>query len=468
MYRKTGLLLVFYALSFWALGQQKFITKFEIEPSFRKLINEPTTAVVFKSNADLGDFITLTVNGEKVIIPFDPDAPDFTYFKSMDGQLIIRSISSESAGSIHLINTGTAPKLSGSSRTDQEVCDFTLDPIPQSDWRNGLPAPSYSRTFTDVEHVIVHHSAGSNTATNYTQVVRDIYIYHTQSNGWSDIGYNYLIAQNGALYAGRDPGSGEQDNVMGAHFCGRNSTTMGVCLLGNYQTAEVSSDTWMTLQQVAAFKLQKENLDPTASASHPLGNIGHIAGHRDGCSTLCPGQDVYDQLAILRTQVDDLVQTCGRSLEISLNQQTIDAGEQIAFENLSSGYDSFIWHFDGGNPALAYWSEGNVTYDYAGVFDVRLIGIVGDLQDTLEYDHLVVVRDELSIFPNPTSALSDLSIATDRSIIKVKITGLDGKLYYNNASIEEHGFQVPPLRQGLYLMEIYTDQGLEKRKLVIN
>ncbi|RUA33871.1 MAG: hypothetical protein DSY77_08030, partial [Bacteroidetes bacterium] len=110
--------------------------------------------------------------------------------------------------------------------------------IQQSEWRDGLPEPNYNRSFTTTENLIVHHSAGSNNITDFTQAVRDIYIFHTQENGWSDIGYNYLIAPDGVIYAGRDPDTGSQDEVMGAHFCGSNSNTMGVCLLGNYETIE--------------------------------------------------------------------------------------------------------------------------------------------------------------------------------------------------------------------------------------
>ena len=113
--------------------------------------------------------------------------------------------------------------------------------IQQSEWRNGLPEPSYNRSFTSTENMIIHHSAGSNNISDFTQAVRDIYILHTEENGWSDIGYNYLVAPDGVIYAGRDPANGEQDKVMGAHFCGSNSNTMGICILGNYETVEPTS-----------------------------------------------------------------------------------------------------------------------------------------------------------------------------------------------------------------------------------
>jgi hypothetical protein len=63
--------------------------------------------------------------------------------------------------------------------------------IQQSEWRDGLPEPNYNRSFTTTKNMIVHHSAGSNNISDFTQAVRDIYIFHTQENGWSDIGYNY-------------------------------------------------------------------------------------------------------------------------------------------------------------------------------------------------------------------------------------------------------------------------------------
>src|SRR5690606_5894496 len=106
--------------------------------------------------------------------------------------------------------------------------------IDPSHWRAGLPQPKGSPVFTSVNHIIIHHSAGSNLVTDFTNEVRNIYLYHTNVNGWDDIGYNFLIAPNGTIYQGRDGrGIVEKDYVMGAHMCGRNSGTMGICLLGD-------------------------------------------------------------------------------------------------------------------------------------------------------------------------------------------------------------------------------------------
>lgn len=188
--------------------------------------------------------------------------------------------------------------------------------IQQSEWRSGLPEPSYNRTFTPTENMIVHHSAGSNNISDFTQAVRDIYILHTEENGWSDIGYNYLVAPDGVVYAGRDPANGRQDEVMGAHFCGSNSNTMGICILGNYETVEPTSVMLESLEVVLSWKAFKDELNVLGSNAHPLNpNLGVIAGHRDGCSTLCPGENVYKRLQNIRVNVDEHLSVCNGEQE---------------------------------------------------------------------------------------------------------------------------------------------------------
>ena len=216
---------------------------------------------------------------------------------------------------IHLLNSSTSNlhkyRKKPQERSQEECNEPAL--IHQAEWRAGLPPPSYTRSFSDVEHVIVHHSAGSNSNTNFEQVVRDIYLYHTQVNGWSDIGYNYLIDQEGTIYAGRDPGDGEQDNVVGAHFCGKNTSTMGICLLGNYETAQPTTASLQSLSNLTAWKMKHEQLDPFGNAIHRGEDLDRLAGHRDGCATLCPGENLYTRLNEIRIDVQLEIDICEES-----------------------------------------------------------------------------------------------------------------------------------------------------------
>lgn len=183
--------------------------------------------------------------------------------------------------------------------------------IDQSEWRDGLPDPDYERIITNVHNLIIHHTAGSNTNTDYFLVVRNIYIYHTEIRGWSDIGYNYLIAQDGSIFKGRDPGNGEQDNVMGAHFCAANTGTMGISILGTYTDIAPPDLAIEALIRILTWKTGKDSLDPTGIYPHSLNNnLPVIAGHRDGCATECPGEMLYAYIAEIRDSTLHLFEEC--------------------------------------------------------------------------------------------------------------------------------------------------------------
>ena len=192
-----------------------------------------------------------------------------------------------------------------------DSCDLPYI-VPQSIWRQGLPDPTPGRTRTPTQHCIIHHSASANSDTNTIALVRAFYLHHTQVNHWDDIGYNYLIGHDGTLVAGRDPlDSGiAQDEVLGAHFCGKNSYTMGVCVIGNFQ---LEPPTWAaihTLERLLTWKTHKDGLDPLDSMMHKDILLPVIAGHRDGCSTACPGDSLYAMIPQIRQDVSERLLTC--------------------------------------------------------------------------------------------------------------------------------------------------------------
>ncbi len=186
-------------------------------------------------------------------------------------------------------------------------CELPLGIIPQSVWRQGLNNPKPGRNATKTQHCIIHHSAGGNGNTNYTQLVRSYYVQHTEVNGWDDIGYNYLIANDGSIFAGRDPlvNTISQDQVLGAHFCAKNISTMGVCLIGDYDTLQPNSKMIEVLVDLLSWKYAKDTLNPLSKFAHPTENdplLNALSGHRQGCATICPGNQVFNQLSDIRNQ----------------------------------------------------------------------------------------------------------------------------------------------------------------------
>ncbi len=198
----------------------------------------------------------------------------------------------------------------GEGHSLQSACPC---PLPQFISRQGWNCPQGVTfpSFTKVTHLIVHHSASANTSNDWGAVVLSFWNFHVNTNGWADIGYNWLVAPNGVLYEGR--GGGE--NATGAHFCGKNGGTMGVCMIGTYTNTQVSADARKTLVEVLAWKACRDNINPAETLLHTSSglNLNRISGHRDGCSTECPGEQLYRALPDVRTAVQDRINACGLS-----------------------------------------------------------------------------------------------------------------------------------------------------------
>ncbi len=310
---KLPALILLLVNSFW--GQAQFVTKYELPGTRVQSItsNDPFTAVAIvmdKSMETAHDFIEVRIDGIRKKLWQDEHAPALTYFRSLATPGKSITLGLQSRGTIYLINSGVISGLGDLHKELMPEC-YEFEAVPQSTWRDGLPSPAFNRRANNVAHLIVHHTAGSNSNTNYTQVVRDIYLLHTDVNGWSDIGYNFLVAQDGSIFEGRDPGEELTEyDVLGAHFCGKNSGTMGVAMLGNFETAQPTDEAMESLSKVLASAAERFELNVLENSRHRGQDLAHLSGHRDGCATLCPGEHLYPRLDSLKLEVVDLLDGC--------------------------------------------------------------------------------------------------------------------------------------------------------------
>jgi hypothetical protein len=147
---------------------------------------------------------------------------------------------------------------------------------------------------------IVHHTAGKSPATpqDSAAIVRAIQVYHVESNGWNDIGYNFLVDPFGQVFEGR--AGGIDRNVVGAHALGFNTGSTGVALLGNFQAVEEADGAKQALESLLAWRLDVGHVDPLATVAFPSGGrlypLRAVSGHRDVNSTECPGSYLYADL----------------------------------------------------------------------------------------------------------------------------------------------------------------------------
>lgn len=207
-----------------------------------------------------------------------------------------------------------SPGASGAPSLGTQAEQALACPCPQPNFQRrnqwcpaGNCPPHPNPSYTNVTHLIVHHSAGTNTSNDWAAVVRSIWNFHVNINGWADIGYNWLIDPNGVLYEGRG------DNVVGAHFCGTNGGTAGVCVLGDFTQQMPTAEALNQLRDLLAWKICAINANPLGTALHTnSGLVLHrISGHQDGCSTACPGNAFYPMLPALRQAVANYIdQTC--------------------------------------------------------------------------------------------------------------------------------------------------------------
>lgn len=197
------------------------------------------------------------------------------------------------------------------------MCEAPQMILP-SVWRDGLAPPKPNPVLTYTRHCIVHHSASGNGNTNYTSLVRNYYVQHTQVNGWDDIGYNFLIAFDGTVFIGRDKQNliVPQYAVKGAHFCSKNDGTTGICLIGNYNDTTPSDTMLGSLKKITSWVVFEENINSTDSLPHPTPSdsyLDNLAGHRQGCATECPGANVFQLLPKLRMEIEVQRQNCNQA-----------------------------------------------------------------------------------------------------------------------------------------------------------
>jgi N-acetylmuramoyl-L-alanine amidase/Secretion system C-terminal sorting domain len=347
-------------------------------------------------------------------------------------------------------------------------------------------------TSAAVTHLIVHHSDGPNTSTNWNATVLSIWNYHVGTNGWSDIGYNWLITPDGTLYEGRGSNSLD-DNVTGAHFCGTNGSTMGVCMVGTYTSADITAAARATLNKVLAWKCCKANIPPIGTALHSSSGLtlNRISGHRDGCATDCPGNTFYATLPQLRTDVDNTINSCTSVTPCTPSVKVTSTGcpnNSITFSpnNIVNGgtSPSFAWYLNNNfivnGPTYNLINAVNSDKVYARMTSNASCATPTQVNsDTLTISCIVTPVIDIDgleycrVAPNPNSGNFTVNMnITKSTLVQYRITDALGKQLLITTKervlgIVNKRFDIPHLSSGNYFLEIYFNGKKLILKLVI-
>jgi uncharacterized protein with LGFP repeats len=186
-----------------------------------------------------------------------------------------------------------------------------------NDLRNGRPA------YLDrLKQVHVHHTATGNSysRSDVPGIIRGIYRYHTQSLGWFDIGYNFLVDRFGRSWVGRSGGPARL--VRGAHTLGFNHDSVGIAMIGTLTSRKPWRPAVTALVRLAAWKLDKRDrkatgrvtTTSTGSDRYRDGRrvrLPAVDGHRDTNDTACPGGRLYDRLPAIRRRTQHRIDAHG-------------------------------------------------------------------------------------------------------------------------------------------------------------
>ena len=128
------------------------------------------------------------------------------------------------------------------------------------------------------DKIVVHHTGNPQ---DDDLSAKQIHWMH-QGQGWSGIGYHYVIRKNGQVEQGRP------EDCIGSHAYGENWHTLGVHVCGNFELDDAYPTEYQveSLAYLLGWLCEKYDLDPYED----------IVAHRDLMATACCGQNLYDML----------------------------------------------------------------------------------------------------------------------------------------------------------------------------
>jgi hypothetical protein len=188
--------------------------------------------------------------------------------------------------------------------------------VSREDWGAATCPPRAEPSYGEVKFAFIHHTVSANDygPEDSAAMVRGICRYHRNSNGWNDIGYNFLVDRYGTIFEGRAGGIAEA--VVGAQAQGYNSQSTGISSIGTFSTAGQTEAGLRAIAHLLGWKLGVHGIPARGRVSvvsgggstnrYPAGSrpsFERISGHRDANGTACPGNGLYGQLERLRGMV---------------------------------------------------------------------------------------------------------------------------------------------------------------------
>lgn len=120
--------------------------------------------------------------------------------------------------------------------------------------------------------VVLHHTGGN----DIDATAEQIHGWHL-NQGWSGIGYHYVIRKDGTIERGRP------EWAIGSHAYGENGHTIGIHISGDFESAQPTEKQIENCAELIA--------DICTRYGIPI-DTDHVVGHGELMATSCPGSNL--------------------------------------------------------------------------------------------------------------------------------------------------------------------------------
>ncbi|XP_034405105.1 peptidoglycan recognition protein 5 [Cyclopterus lumpus] len=161
----------------------------------------------------------------------------------------------------------------------------TVNIVSRQQWE--AAAPKSKETLTgSAKRAVIHHTAlpRCKDEKECKSRIASIQRNHMTERGFDDIGYNFLVGEDGSVYEGRGWG------VVGAHAKGNNDDSVGIAFMGDFNVGTPSTEAMSSVKLLLQSGVCEGFLIPKFT----------VVGHRDLGQTECPGGKLYAALAQLK------------------------------------------------------------------------------------------------------------------------------------------------------------------------
>lgn len=260
--------------------------------TFKMIFKDGTESNIYKVNVDEQDTDKEgnpvgTFKSQLYLFTQGISQIDFYYSSTTEKVFNISTLDFETVSKLKSFNTASTTTDGDSEYKKNFLKAAGLNIVTRAEWggpEENIFEPGWTPGYYAVNRIVIHHTDTDIDLANPANTVKAIWRYHTYNNDWGDIGYNYLIDQNGTIYEGRAGTNGVKSN-----HAPPNEGSIGIAMLGTYTNQLPTQAALDTLTKLVSYLSVVDNIPLTYKTSFEINAPAGIYPHRAIVATSCPG-----------------------------------------------------------------------------------------------------------------------------------------------------------------------------------